>query len=157
MRRLLEQIEPVVYRLSYHLTYHQQDAEDITQDVLYKVCTKLSTYHKQSSFQTWVYTLVMNTFKDFCRKRRRLYACPLQENEATLSFEAAADARITVSQLLSGLPEIDRQILILRFQIGLSVKEVAEVMKISEASVKTKVFRLRQRLQVLFPIGGEAL
>lgn len=157
MTRLLEEIQPLVYRLSYHLTQHQQDAEDIAQEVLYKVCTKLSMYRKQSSFQTWLYALVVNTFKDFYRKRKRKPVVPLQVHDATTSFESDADLRIAMGQLLNELPEVEKQILILRFQTGLSVKEVAEIVRLSEANVKTKVFRLKRRMQVLFQKGGEVL
>ena len=72
-------------------------------------------------------------------------------------FEEAADARIVLNDLLQDLPEIDRHILILRFQNDLTVREVAEIMNLSEANVKTRVFRLKDRLRGLFLKGGEVL
>jgi RNA polymerase sigma-70 factor (ECF subfamily) len=155
MTTVLRELEPFVYRVSYHLTQHQQDAEDLAQDVLYKICTKLQLFRGESSLQTWVYSMVMNTYKDHLRKKKTRHYDPLPEQAATRSFEEASNTRILLERMLRDLPEIDRQILILRFQNDLSVREVAEIMRISEANVKTRVFRLRDRFRGLFPQGGE--
>ncbi|MFC4766848.1 RNA polymerase sigma factor [Effusibacillus consociatus] len=157
MATLLGELEPFVYRVSFHLTRHQQDAEDIAQDVLYKICTKLSSYRGDSSLQTWVYSLVMNTYKDYLRKMKSRQAESLPEHAASRSFEDTSNSRILLEKLLQDLPELDRHILILRFQNDLSVREVAEIMNISESNVKTRVFRLKDRLRSLFLKGGEVL
>ncbi|BCJ87210.1 RNA polymerase sigma factor [Effusibacillus dendaii] len=157
MTSLLKELEPFVYRLSYHLTRHQHDAEDLAQEVLYKICTKLSLYRGDSSLQTWVYSLVLNTYKDTLRKRKVRQFEELTETAATQSFENASNSKILLESLLEDLPEIDRHILILRFQNDLSVREVADIMNISEANVKTRVFRLKDRLRNLFRQGGEVL
>jgi RNA polymerase sigma-70 factor, ECF subfamily len=157
MSDLLGELEPFVYRVAYHLTHHQQDAEDIAQDVLYKVCTKLAMFRGNSSLQTWVYSLVMNAHRDYLRKKKVRQSEPLDENTAIGSFESAADARMILKRVLEELPETDRNILVLRFQNDLSVREVAEIMNMSEANVKTKVFRMKDRLRNLFLKGGEVL
>ncbi|MCX7571195.1 sigma-70 family RNA polymerase sigma factor [Tumebacillus sp. DT12] len=157
MHSLLSELEPFVYRVAYHLTHHQQDAEDIAQDVLYKVCTKLSMYRGDSALQTWVYSLVMNTYRDFLRKKKVRLTEPLDEGMSSGGFEEAADARMIWQAVLQELPEADRNILILRFQNDLSVREVAEILNMTEANVKTKVFRLKDRLRSLFFKGGEVL
>lgn len=157
MTELLKDLEPFVYRAAFHLTRHQQDAEDIAQDVLYKICTKLNMFRGDSSLQTWVYSLVMNTYRDWLRKKKIRQTEELSEHTATRTFEDQADARILLEKMLADLPEIDRNILILRFQNDLSVREVAEVMNLSESNVKTKVFRLKDRLRSLFLKGGEVL
>lgn len=154
---LLRELEPFVYRVSYHLTRHQQDAEDIAQETMYKICTKLQLYRGDSSLQTWVYSLVMNTYKDFLRKKKNRQFEPLSEFAASSSFENTSDTKIMFDKLLEDLPEIDRQIVILRFQNDLSVREVAEIMNISESNVKTRVFRLKDRLRMVVLQGGEAL
>ncbi|MGB8956968.1 MAG: sigma-70 family RNA polymerase sigma factor [Tumebacillaceae bacterium] len=159
MSQLLEELEPFVFRLSYHLTRHQQDAEDIAQDVLYKICTKLNMFRGDSSLQTWVYSLVINTHRDFLRKKKLRTHDELPETLSAGggSFEDEADTRIILNRLLQDLPEVDRHILVLRFQNDLTVREVAEIMNISESNVKTRVFRLKDRLRGLFYKGGEVL
>ncbi|ASS74312.1 hypothetical protein CIG75_04460 [Tumebacillus algifaecis] len=157
MSDLLDELEPFVFKVSFSLTRHQQDAEDLAQDVLYKICTKLSKFRGDSSLQTWVYSLLMNAYKDSLRKKKIRMTEPLPEHTPVSSFEAAADARMMLEEALRGLPETDRNILILRFQNDLSVREVAEIMNLSESNVKTRVFRIKDRLRGLFLQGGEVL
>ncbi|MFD2169680.1 RNA polymerase sigma factor [Tumebacillus lipolyticus] len=157
MSDLLDELEPFVFKVSYSFTRHQQDAEDLAQDVLYKICTKLSKFRGDSSLQTWVYTLIMNSYKDSLRKKKNRKTEPLPDDTPISSFEAAADARLMFEEALKGLPETDRDILVLRFQNDLSVREVAAIMNLSESNVKTRVFRIKDRLRSLFFQGGEVL
>ncbi|TCP58268.1 RNA polymerase sigma-70 factor (ECF subfamily) [Tumebacillus sp. BK434] len=157
MSDLLDELEPFVFKVSFSLTRHQQDAEDLAQDVLYKICTKLSKFRGDSSLQTWVYSLIMNAYRDALRKKKIRQTEPLPDQTPVSSFEKAADARLMLEAALKGLPETDRNILILRFQNDLSVREVAEIMNLSESNVKTRVFRIKDRLRSLFLQGGEVL
>jgi RNA polymerase sigma-70 factor (ECF subfamily) len=99
----------------------------------------------------------MNTYKDSLRKKKNQQHETLPEHAATRSFEEASNTRMLLEKMLQDLPEIDRQIMVLRFQNDLSVREVAEIMSLSESNVKTRVFRLRERLRAAFPQGGEAV
>jgi RNA polymerase sigma-70 factor, ECF subfamily len=157
MSQLLDELEPVVFRIAYHLTRHQQDAEDLAQEVLYKICTKLSLYRGESSFHSWVYVMALNSYRDMYRKRKNDQRDTMPLDACDPSFEHDADWRIVLDQLLKELPEIDRNIVILRFQNDLSVRQVAEIMKITEANVKTRVFRLKDKLKRMLLPGGEAL
>lgn len=157
MSRLLGDLEPFVFRLSYHLTRHQHDAEDLAQEVLTKICTRLASFRGESSLQTWVYTMVVNTHRDQLRRKKIRHVEELSNDLPTESFEDAADARLLWSKLIQELPEIDRHILVLRFQNDLSVREVAKIMNLTESNVKTRCFRLRDRLRSLFFQGGEVL
>jgi RNA polymerase sigma-70 factor (ECF subfamily) len=158
MSQLLDDLEPVVFRIAYHLTRHQQDAEDLAQEVLYKICTKLAQYRGDCSFHSWVYVMALNAYRDMYRKRKH----DAQRDQMPLdladpSFENDADWRIVLDQLLQELSETDRNIVILRFQNDLPVRQVAEIMKITEANVKTRVFRLKDKLKRMLLPGGEAL
>ncbi|WP_067621729.1 RNA polymerase sigma factor [Alicyclobacillus acidiphilus] len=148
LRGLLEVIQPLVYRLAYQFARHQQDAEDITQEVLYKICSKLSTYREDSSFHSWVYALVVNTFRDMYRKRVTASSQVLLEPVAVGQlFESAAIARMTLEQILESLDPESRMLLTLRFHSELTVREIAEAMNLTISNVKTRLFRIREKLQ----------
>ncbi len=72
-RKALEQMikrhQAFIYNVSLKLVLYPQDAEDVTQDVLIKVITHLSSFHGQSSFRTWLYRIVMNHFLDMKKRR----------------------------------------------------------------------------------------
>ncbi|MBL0389196.1 sigma-70 family RNA polymerase sigma factor [Tumebacillus sp. ITR2] len=157
MDQLLNELEPFVYRVAFHLTRHQQDAEDLTQEVLYRICKRLSTYRSDCTFQSWVYTMTLNLHRDFLRKKKSRPTEELPDRFSSVSFEGEVDTRILIHRMLEQLPQIDQHIVLLRFQNDLTVREVAQIMDISESNVKTRIFRLRNRLKSYFDKGGEPL
>ncbi|KEO83583.1 RNA polymerase sigma factor [Tumebacillus flagellatus] len=159
MTEFLRDLEPFVYRVSYHLTGHQQDAEDLAQEALLKVCRHLHSYRGDCAFQSWVYRICLNAQRDALRKKKNVTTVEIQESSSTSEgFEGSLSLKLSVQHLLKDLPALDRQIFVLRFEQDLSVKEVAEMLEMKEATVKTRLFRLRDRLrEQLRPAGGEAL
>ncbi|MCU0427709.1 MAG: RNA polymerase sigma factor [Candidatus Kapabacteria bacterium] len=69
LEHLIKRHQAFIYNVSLKLVLYPQDAEDITQDVLIKVITHLSSFHGQSSFRTWLYRIVMNHFLDMKKRR----------------------------------------------------------------------------------------
>ena len=73
-----------VYRVSYKWCGVRENAEDITNEVFIKLAQKLKTFKQKSSFKTWLYRIVINTAKDFHRKRsnEHAYDCLLYTSDA---------------------------------------------------------------------------
>ncbi|MGK0314150.1 MAG: RNA polymerase sigma factor (sigma-70 family), partial [Saprospiraceae bacterium] len=57
-----------IYNVAWKMTHSNEDALDLTQEVLIKVITKLSTFKKKSAFRTWLYRIVFNEFLQSKRK-----------------------------------------------------------------------------------------
>ena len=68
---LVEQSYMLVYKVSYKWCRTKEDAEDITQEVFVKLAKKIFSFREESSFQTWLYRIVINTAKDFAKKEER--------------------------------------------------------------------------------------
>lgn len=149
MADFLRELEPFVYRVCYHLTGHQQDAEDLAQDALLKVCRHLHTYRGDCAIQSWIYRIILNQQRDFIRKKKNVTLVEITETASTTEgFEGSVSMKMVLQELLQELEGVDRQIFILRFQEDLSLKEIAEMLEMKEATVKTRLFRLRDRLRV---------
>src|SRR5205823_6862933 len=71
-----------IYNIVLRMVYHPQDAEDVTQEILIKLMTRLSTFEGRSSFRTWLYRIVVNHVLNM--KRRRV-------EEANWSFAKYGD------------------------------------------------------------------
>jgi RNA polymerase sigma-70 factor, ECF subfamily len=148
MADFLRELEPFVYRVCYHLTGHQQDAEDLAQDALIKVCRHLHTYRGDCAIQSWIYRIILNQQRDSIRKKKNITLVEITETASTTEgFEGSVSMKLVVQDLLHELAGVDRQIFILRFQEDLSLKEIAELLEMKEATVKTRMFRLRDRLR----------
>jgi RNA polymerase sigma-70 factor, ECF subfamily len=159
MTEFLRELEPFVSRVSYHLTGHRQDAEDLAQDTLVKVCRHLHAYRGDCALQSWIYRIVMNTQRDSLRKKKHVELVEITESSSTSDgFEGGVSLKLSVQRMLKDVPEVDRHIYFLRFAQDMSVKEVADLREMKEATVKTRLFRLRDRLREnLLPVGGDVL
>ena len=141
-----------VYGMAYKWCGVREDAEDIAQDVFVKVARKLHTFSRQSSFKTWLYRIVINTAKDFDRKRSRK-----RDNEAAFVLEqrlhnpGGSDVDpLAAGRLLSAidkLPAKQKAAILLVFGEGLSHKETAMALGCAETTVSWRIFQARKRLK----------
>ena len=69
LEALVARHQPWIYNIVVRMVYHPHDAEDVTQEVLIKVLTKLSTFEGRSRFRTWLYRIVVNHVLNMKRAR----------------------------------------------------------------------------------------
>jgi RNA polymerase sigma-70 factor (ECF subfamily) len=165
MERLLMQAQKVAYRFSLLVCGHQEDAEDVMQDSLLQTYRNVGRIADPDAFRTWLYTTVRNA----CLMKRRLRAGEprhhvslAQEGDAkeehapvdVADTSRSADERLIdawmgqrLRRALQALPSSYRAIVVMRELDGLSTREVATVMGISEANVKTRLHRARGMLR----------
>ena len=175
-----------LYRTAWSVLKDRADAEETVQEAYLKAFAAIDGFAGKSSLSTWLTRIVLN--EAFGRRRsqqRKLHALREQsvafiddyrENlmggSVAPSSPEADVARGQVASLLeraiAELPEAFRIVFILRDVEGLSVEETAEALQIVPATVKTRLLRARQRLQVAlaptlqdalrgaFPFAGEA-
>lgn len=114
-------------------------AEDLTSEVFLKVYSKLDTFDEtKASISTWIYRIAQNTVIDYFRTRKVYSEVPeeiAQESEIddeilnNETLDALADA-------LTELPERDRDLIILHYYHGLTLKEAAERIGMSYSNAK---------------------
>ena len=113
-----------------------QDAEDLTADVFVKVFEKFDSFDEgKASLSTWIYTITKNTLTDFFRTGKVFAEIP-ENLEADSSVENdVCDAEMLeiLANALESLEERERDIIILRFYSGKTLKEIVAQMGISYA------------------------
>lgn len=157
MRRLLDRVAGTVYRFGRGFCRNPEDAEDVMQDVFLALTRSLRQFRGESSLSSWAYVVARRACS---RSRRRRSGEPgrfesLEENGEAGDRHAigiAADPAGTVEQSelrsvleagLAALPESQRDVLALRDVEGLSAREVARALRISERVVKSRLHRAR--------------
>lgn len=105
LESLIHKHQNWVYNTALAMVAHADDAADITQEVLIKVITKLSTFKKQSEFRTWMYRIIKNHFLNMKRARYE---------ETSLTFEQFGEGLDAIPDaLLKDYPSVvERQLLI---------------------------------------------
>jgi RNA polymerase sigma-70 factor (ECF subfamily) len=164
MERLLMRAQEIAWRFSLTVCGHADDAEDAMQEALMKTFRHLGQVRDAEAFRPWLYRTVRNAC--LMGRRRRVHEPARLESleapahrKATPPFEPVdpgrtpdeiVDNRRLRRRLLSALatlPAPYRAIVFLREMEGLSTREVAQVMGISEVNVKTRLHRARVALQ----------
>ena len=168
-RQSLEQIiyrhQAWIYNIALRMVFYPQEAEDITQEVLIKIITKLSTFRKESSFRTWVYRIVVNqvlnmkkslgekkhasNFDDYWKIIENVpdNELPLQENYEVEMRTIVNEVKVScMSGMLLCLDREQRLIYILGAIFQVTDKIGAEIMDISRDNFRQKLSRARKQL-----------
>lgn len=146
---LMRRHDKLIFGVSLRLVGDRQDAEDITQDVMLKIFSKLGTFEGRSTFKTWTVRVTRNACKDWLKKRAlsKQYAERLaNEPREPSTMEYREDRLIG---LLKELSPTDREVLTLRFVADLSLAEIAETSELSLSATKMRLYRAVERLQAL--------
>lgn len=155
-----------IYGICYRFTGSQTDAEDLTQDVFVKLYRSLSSFDPaKGAFQTWIVTLTRNLLVDHFRRTRQdratdsLDVSIVDDGDGPTRAEQLADTRSgqfeSVAQqqmrgrIQQGLKQISpelREAVILRDLEDLDYKEIAQVLRVPEGTVKSRISRGRAEL-----------
>lgn len=149
---------PKIYNYIYHRVRNTQLAEDLVAETFYKALANLKNFQWQKrSFACWLYTIARNQVIDNFRKQEPLLwderekEIPLVEND---NPEEKVLREITREELLAAIKALsqDQQdALLLRYQEGLKIKEIALILNKNEGAVKALLFRglksLRKKLE----------
>src|SRR5688572_13988602 len=88
-RAALEQLilrhQAWVYNIAVRMVFHPQDAEEVTQEVLVKAVTRLSTFRGDSAFRTWLYRIAANHVLNMKRRGAELYPHTFAEYAAAVA------------------------------------------------------------------------
>src|SRR6516164_3119212 len=94
-RRALEELvlrhQAWVYNIAIRMVFHPQDAEEVTQEVLVKVITKLSTFKGESKFRTWLYRIAANHVLNMKRHSAETRATTFADYAAAIDGTADLD------------------------------------------------------------------
>jgi RNA polymerase sigma-70 factor, ECF subfamily len=160
----------MVFGLALHILGDREEALDVSQEVFLVVYRKLNTFRGESSLKTWIYCIAANRAANRCRwwnRIRRRGTVSLEEylskspnrelfcnlRSDTQSPEEALllqEERAEIEHLLLELPLQQRIAVIMRDIEGLSYEEIAESMKVSLGTVKSRIARGREMLKRRF-------
>jgi RNA polymerase sigma-70 factor (ECF subfamily) len=150
-----------VFAVAGGILRRREDVEDIAQQVFVKAYFSLKRFDQRAAFSTWLYKITVNECWDLLRKKKvrpLLYESDLSEEQAQ-QFSAAErldsgaqdvsdklQVQQQVENLLQGLDERDRMMLILKEVEGFAIEEIAEILDLNENTVKVRLFRARRRI-----------
>ncbi len=160
--RLVDLYSGSLFRLALRILGDPQDAEDVLQETFLKAYRALPSFEGRSSLSTWLYRIVTNEALMVIRRGKPdlLWADEEEENSEAISPSLFVDwgalpeqellsheVKQFLDQAVQQLSANLRIVFLLRDVAGLSVKETAEQLGLSEVAVKTRLLRARLRLR----------
>ena len=166
---LVRLYEKRVYAVALRSSGNPEDAADIVQEVFLRAWRSIESFRGDSGFSTWLFRITMNLCVDHARhKHAQPQTQPIvtdDETERPLPDPAPTpeehlDNRELGRELAAALEEISeehRRIVLLRDVSGMSYTEIAEVLEISEGTVKSRLSRARIALRKVLLSRGNIL
>lgn len=145
---LVSRYERLVGRVLYPYAKREISAEDLVQETFLRAYDRLETFNPEYRFKTWLLAIANNLGIDTLRRRREVveFNQEIHGGEASGGPEAEAvlsERRASVREAMESLAETYQVPLTLRYNEEMSYAEIAEVLGISVAAVKSRLFRAR--------------
>lgn len=149
---LLAAVQPDVLRLCARFLPHREDAEEACQDTLLALSRGIGRFEGRSSFRTWLHRLTANRARStYQALRRRCVAeaagVPLPDRPDPRRTSVVAGTRLDLLDALESLPAEFAEPVTLRDVLGLSYRDIAELMGVPEGTVKSRIHQARHRLR----------
>jgi RNA polymerase sigma-70 factor (ECF subfamily) len=153
---LATEYSAILYRVAFSVLRNAVDAEDAVQETFLRVLRHREKLGDIQDMRVWLVRIVWNQALD---RKRRQKAMPLEDEAAQLmgavaSGELRADAALIAAQgqarilqAIDCLPRKEREVLLLSAMEELATAEMAAVLGVTESSVRSRLFRARQRLR----------
>ncbi len=156
---LLNHLYGDIFRMVYYRIPSRMDAEDVTQEICMQMIKSLPSLKDSRLLKPWLFRLALNRIKDFHRKKRILsfFGSPV-EMDVNVQRSAASDAdpakNILHKEFLfqfrkftESLSRWEREVFILRFLDQLELKEIVQILKRNENTVKTHLYRALKKFR----------
>lgn len=147
VEKLIEQYTDMIYRIAFSRTQNVHDAQDITQDVFLKYLKYTgsgNSFREEEHRKAWLLKVAVNTGNTFVKTAWARHRASLTEvGEMAQFMEEKSEVYYAVMEL----PEKYRVIIHLFYFEELSVKEIGQILNLSETAVKTRLHRSREMLK----------
>ena len=160
---LIRPYERSVYVMALSYMKNREDAEDVAQEAFLRAFRKLASFRAESKFSTWLISITINEARTRLRRQALVRMEPLDQlpdedkgispallrdwREIPSEAVERDEVRVLIQRAVEQLPEIYRQVFLLRDVEELTINETAEALNISIPSIKVRLHRARMMLQ----------
>lgn len=153
---LLIRYEKPVFNAAYRMLNNRDDARDVTQTVFLKAYEHLGDFDPKFRFFSWIYRIALNESVNCLNKRGRTEELAREPIAETGGPEDAMDHELRNRQLQSALMTIKaeyRSVIVLKHFLDCNYLEISQILDISEAKVKSRLYSGRQLLKETLETG----
>ncbi len=154
---LISSYQTRVFNLALFYTRNREDAMDVAQEVFIRVYRYLGRFNIQKAFFPWMYSIIRNTLHTFYQRRKTHQHAGsdfLELMEIPDHPDVNNEDKLYLIRAIDTLPDLDKELILLKYFEGLGIKEIAEISHLSESNIKIRLMRAREKIKV-YLIGEE--
>lgn len=145
VQKLIEQYQNNLYAAAFNICQNQMDAEDVVQETFVQYYTTKKEFENEQHIRAWLLRIAINKAKNCCRTFWKKNKCALEDYMETLPFPDT-QSRSLFEEVMK-LPDKYRIVIHLFYYEDYTVREIAEILKLSESNVKVRLSRGRTLLR----------
>jgi RNA polymerase sigma-70 factor (ECF subfamily) len=153
--QLIDRFQAEIHRMIYYRIRARMDTEDLTQDVFIRAYRSISRIREPGKFRGWLFAIAVNRVNDYLRKKRvrsifkssdeetgiQPAATDVQDPPEALEQILKEDFWRHIGRIAKKLSKMEREVFMLRFFDNLNINEIAQILKKSESTIKTHLYR----------------
>ena len=143
----LNEFKIPLYNYIYRIVYNRHDVEDILQEVFLKIFKNIKKIDFFQNYKSFIYKVARNSALDFLEKRKDDY----ELDEKTIEREGVSyermEAKDRMEKALQNISKEERELILLKYVQNLTVLEISEILKISENTIKVRIFRTIRKMR----------
>lgn len=154
LEMIYREIQPKIYAFFLIRTNGQAVAEDLTHDVFYEACKNIKFFKRNSTLQTWLFSIANNLLKKYYRSNKYEKNLNLIVVNEKLSMEKSVEESYIINEetrslikQIQALDDLPKEIVVLRVFGELSFKEIGELVQKSENYVRVTFHRTKLKIQ----------
>ena len=152
--KLMKQEGKSMYKVAKAILKNDEDVADAMQETALSCWEKIETLQQEQYFRTWLIRILINHCNAMYRKKSRYVL-----RDILLEKAAVEDAYENVEwmELLRCLDKKYRSVIVLYYAEGFKVREIAEILNISESAVKERMSTARKKIKRCYKMGKEGI
>jgi RNA polymerase sigma-70 factor (ECF subfamily) len=145
---LFRRYEADLYRTAYVYLNHPDDALDAVQETAYRSFKSIASLKEPKYFKTWLIKIAIRCSLDILKKRGQTVRLDPAIAEQIIAEDAQdVQLQLTLHEMLNGLGEDEKNVILLRFFHGYTIRETAEMLDIPLGTAKTVLYRALKLLR----------
>lgn len=164
--QLMEPLEQLIWRVCWHYTGDREASSDCGQEAMLRIWRALDRYRGDCAFESWIYRIAANCCMDWLRKKKKdpsVSIEPMKEqgfdpadtSPGTEDQVIAKDEHCRLREAIVRLPEDQREALVLTQLERVPYEKAAQMLNVTEGTVKSRVNRAKAKLKEILATEGE--
>ena len=155
LEMLYDRYSAKIFHKCLSLIKDREAAKDCTHDIMVKIFMNLANFKGKSAFSLWVHSISYNYCMDYLSKQKKMDFADVSDYEydnlayddTSLENKLLQDLKLTqLETVFEQLNTDDKMLLMMRYQDGMSVKDISDSLNLGESAVKMRLKRSRDRL-----------